>query len=339
MPKQRPTSRKERRDLQRQNYLGGKARRPYSHSSTLSNSLAHYDSDSLESEEEDTPSDSVCSRCLPVLSRYKPVFEGLTHHSTKLKRVKSINPTPKLPERAHYRDLVRQNDWLRENLFDGLGNYLFCVRCICSSFNISRQRHARQREIKQQQMQHPVVKMRKSEVEEKHLSEFILMPDEVDVSFLKWWRTISPSTLVEVRVPHQRHGLAGKTSNSAKTDILDDFLTFVDANTQPNGCAADSSGPTSYFLPNFTTIQTPKKDVSNFQDRCKRSVVHEFTRAQEERGKSGISNGTASNWLKKYRPKVAICPHKLDYCDTCAKKNEEIHAKQTTISALFRVRR
>ena len=87
-------------------------------------------------------------------------------------------------------------------------------------------------------------------------------------------------------------------------------------------------------MPNFTTIQTPKKDVNNFQDRCKRSVVYEFTRAQEERGKSGISNGTASNWLKKYRPKVAIRLHKLDYCDTCAKKNEEIHAKQTTINRM-----
>lgn len=219
MPKQRPTSRKERRDLQKQNYLGGNARRPYSHSPTLTDSLVH---DSPDSEDDPTASDGVCSRCLPVLSRYKDVFEGLTHHGTKLKRVKGINPHPKLPERAHYRDLVGQNDWLREDLFDGLGNYLFCVRCICSTFKISRQRLSRQRNVKRQQLQHPVVKMRKSEVEEQRLSEFILMPEEVDVSFLKWWRSISPSTLVEVRVPHQRHGLAGKTSNSAKTDVLDE---------------------------------------------------------------------------------------------------------------------
>ena len=25
------------------------------------------------------------------------------------------------------------------------------------------------------------------------------------------------------------------------------------------------------------------------------------------------------NWLKQERPKVAVCPHKQDYCDTCAK--------------------
>ena len=34
------------------------------------------------------------------------------------------------------------------------------------------------------------------------------------------------------------------------------------------------------------------------------------------------------------RPKVAICPHKLDYCDTCAKFNEDIHANQTTLNRL-----
>ena len=33
-----------------------------------------------------------------------------------------------------------------------------------------------------------------------------------------------------------------------------------------------------------------------------------------------------------YRPKVAICPHQEDYCDTCAKKKVEIRAKQTTIN-------
>lgn len=125
MPKQRPTSRKERRDLQKHNYLGGNARRPYSHSPTLTDSLVHDDSDSLDFEDDPTASDGVCSRCLPVLSRYKDVFDGLTHRGTKLKRVKGINPHPKLPERVHYRDLVGQNNWLRENLFDGLGNYLF----------------------------------------------------------------------------------------------------------------------------------------------------------------------------------------------------------------------
>ena len=46
------------------------------------------------------------------------------------------------------------------------------------------------------------------------------------------------------------------------------------------------------------------------------------------------SNGSASNWLNKHRPKVSICPHKQDYCDTCAKHNASIHAKRTTLNRI-----
>ena len=93
MPKQHPTSSKERRELQKQNYLGGKARTSYSHSRTLTDSLVQDESDTQYSGDELTLSDGVCSICLPVL-RYKEVFGGLAHHGTKLKRVKCINPVP-----------------------------------------------------------------------------------------------------------------------------------------------------------------------------------------------------------------------------------------------------
>ncbi len=39
--------------------------------------------------------------------------------------------------------------------------------------------------------------------------------------------------------------------------------------------------------------------------------------------------------LTKHRPKVGICPHQEDYCDTCAHKKAEIHGKQTTINRLL----
>ena len=55
---------------------------------------------------------------------------------------------------------------------------------------------------------------------------------------------------------------------------------------------------------------------------------------QRELGKDGISNGSAHNWLHKHRPKVAICPRKQDYYDTCAKHNANICAKQTTLNQL-----
>ena len=48
-------------------------------------------------------------------------------------------------------------------------------------------------------------------------------------------------TIVRVRYPHERHGNAGKTSHSAKTSVMQDFLQFVDLNSQPNGRSADST--------------------------------------------------------------------------------------------------
>lgn len=121
-----------------------------------------------------------------------------------------------------------------------------------------------------------------------------------------------------VRYLHQRHGNAGKQSNLAKTSTMNDFMSFVDCNCQPNGRTAESHGPTYYFISKFTTIQMPKKGVSNYTERVQRSVVGEFNRIQKELGKDSYSNGSAFNWLHKHRPKVAICPQKQDYCDTCA---------------------
>ena len=64
------------------------------------------------------------------------------------------------------------------------------------------------------------------------------------------------------------------------------------------------------------------------------SEVGEFNPVQEESGKGGCSNGSAHNWLKQFRPKVAICLHELDYCDTCAKLSEDLRSKQTTLNRL-----
>ena len=65
-----------------------------------------------------------------------------------------------------------------------------------------------------------------------------------------------------------------------------------------------------------------------------RSLVGEFNRAQREAGRNECSNGSSHNWLRKHRPKHAICPHQQDYCDTCAQHNSEIKAKQTTLNRL-----
>ena len=116
---------------------------------------------------------------------------------------------------------------------------------------------------------------------------------------------------------------------------MEDFLQFVDINSQPNGRSADSTGPTVYFLPKFTTIQVPKAGVSHYEERLRRSVVGEFNRIQQESRINGCSNGSSHNWLKVHRPKAAICPHQEDYCDTCAHRKTDISGKQTSINRLL----
>ena len=106
-------------------------------------------------------------------------------------------------------------------------------------------------------------------------------------------------------------------------------MEFVDLNSQPNG---RSAGPTHYFLPKFTTIQTPKSGVTHYEERLSRSVIGEFNKVQLESGQGVCSNGSSHNWLNAHRPKVGICPHQEDYC---SRKKNEIHAKQTMINSLL----
>ena len=138
------------------------------------------------------------------------------------------------------------------------------------------------------------------------------MPSSVEEPFNKWWRTLESASLVDVRYPYGRHGNAGKPSNSTNTSVKEDFIEFVDMNSQPNGRSQDSSGPTYYFLSKFTTIQTPKPESPNYEQCLRSSVVGEFNRSQREAGKQGCSNGSSANWLKLERPKHAICPHQED---------------------------
>ena len=300
-----------RKEKQRQNYLDGVARRPHSHSRTLRRSLEGAAAASSAS------TSSICPQCYPVLARYISVFKSMQHSGTELKKRKRSNPYPKKQdtEFQHHRDITKQNEWLRSNLFDSLGNYththtpqslshththtnslslshththtgnyLYCSNCIKAAFGISNDRLARQRSIKRKQAQTPISTHTKLEVEEGRLGDYVIMPADIETSFKIWWRGLDPSTVVDVRYPHERHGNAGRTSNSAKTSVQQDFLEFVDLNSQPNGRSADSTGPTRYFLPKFTTIQTPKPNVCHYEERVQRSVVGEFNRAQRERG-------------------------------------------------------
>ena len=206
------TTRRERRGKCKELYLTGEARHPYRLATALDSALAETASGS--------PNGSgVCTQCKPVLLRYMDTFKALVHVGSELKRRKNRNPHPKNPDRTHYRDLNRQNEWLRENIFDTAGNYLYCCTCVRMALGISKQRIARQRAVKRQQNAKPIVKMSKSDVEKQDLSTHVVMPPSVEESFNKWWRTLEAASLVDVRYPHERHGNAGKQSHSAKMSV------------------------------------------------------------------------------------------------------------------------
>ena len=140
----------------------------------------------------------------------------MVHTGSELKKRKRLNPNPKRAGAVQYRDIVCQNNWLKSNVFDSLGNYLYCSFCIRAAFDVSGSRLSRLRQVKRKECSEPIGKMTKSEVEEQRLGERVAMPANLDCSFKSWWRSVEPTDEVEVRTPHGRQGNAGKVSHSAK---------------------------------------------------------------------------------------------------------------------------
>ena len=89
--------------------------------------------------------------------------------------------------------------------------------------------------MKRKQSQEPIRSMTKAEVEKERVSDYVIMPLNLDIAFREWWIDLQDSDSVSVRYPHTRHGNTGRQSNSSKASVMDDFLAFVDANSQPNG--------------------------------------------------------------------------------------------------------
>ena len=113
------------------------------------------------------------------------------------------------------------------------------------------------------------------------------------------------------------------------------FLKVVDENSQENGRRFDSRNATHYFLPKFTSITIPKTSDPKYQEKLQSSLTGEFNRAQAEMGKQTISDFSARSWLNSERPKHAIYPHKVDYCDKCASFKVQIQTKQQIINRLM----
>ena len=112
-------------------------------------------------------------------------------------------------------------------MFDSMGNYLYCCQCICTALSVSKQRMANQRKIKRNESLNPLVELTKDDVEQQRLGKYVVMPDSTDVAFNVWWRNLSSSVFVSVRYPHARHWNSGKTSNSAKSTVREDFVVYL----------------------------------------------------------------------------------------------------------------
>ena len=140
------STRRGRRAKAKEFYLQGRSRKPYRRAKDLQSPFEDTQSDYPSSSnpamtvhfEPSDWNDNVCKSCAPILMKYSGTFKGMKRQGTELKRRKSINPHPKQPAREQYRDLAKQNEWLRNNVYDYLGNYLFCSRCVhyASEFHI-----------------------------------------------------------------------------------------------------------------------------------------------------------------------------------------------------------
>lgn len=168
----------------------------------------------------------------PIMSRYAATFKEMVHQGTELKKRKHTNPNPKRPDSTPYRDIKSQNEWLRANVFDSMGNYTCTAVPVSVALWASQSKELLVKgELNESQSQHPVIEMSKTEVEEKRLGAYVVMPDGIEIAFKTWWRSLVPVTVVRVRYPHDRHGNAGKPSHSAKGTVLQDFLSFTDINS------------------------------------------------------------------------------------------------------------
>ena len=88
------------------------------------------------------------------------------------------------------------------------GNYLCCLDCIVAALGVHTERLHRQHMIKQRQKHQPIVEMRKEEVEQQRLEEYVLRDDDDVQTFSVWWKEVAKEEVVEVQFPHERHGLA-----------------------------------------------------------------------------------------------------------------------------------
>jgi hypothetical protein len=297
------TYREKRRQESVEKYLSGEAKRPY----VLREDIAY----GLKENESITNNILKSCTCQETLGKFSETFKNMFHNNlTSTQQPKTVN-----------RNL--QNKWLLDNIFDSYGNYIFCFSCIKNILNISGKRLHRLREIKHQQAKMPTIRIRKDQVLPEQIYDIV--PPLNETNILVWFQNLKDSNMVELRFSPKLH--CGKSNNN-KEELLPQFLSFIDNNSQANGRRVGSHGPLYFFNSKFNRINTPSASEANKPENWKRhSLVYEFNRTLE--GNKSISNGTAKKWLKTDRPKHAISPQKTDYCEMCAECQEQSRRHRT----------
>jgi hypothetical protein len=308
-----PTYREKRKEDSVKNFLGGEARQPYILREDIVGGLKNRVTQINEkNENKNRKNDNSCI-CQETLGQFSGMFKNMIHtDQDSIKKSSSQKGTTE----KHW-DIKRQNKWLLENVFDSYGNYIYCFSCVKEILGIGGTRLHRLREIKRQQINTPVIQIRKDQVLIKQICDVVSPVSEPNI--LTWWMSLENSTIVELRIFPKLH--SGK-SNYDKEELLSYFLDFIDNNSQANGRRVGSHGALYFLNSKFDRINEPSvSEIDKPEQWKKRSLVYEFNRSLD--GNKKISNGTAKKWLKKYRPKHAISPRKTDYCEMCVECQEQ----------------
>lgn len=304
------------------NFLSGKSRRAYSLREDIARGLKDAQ---LNPYTNGVAGASCC--CRETLEKFTNTFNNMLHTGSAL--VKRASGQQSKKSNKKYRDVNKQNEWLLENIFDIHGNYLFCVSCIIEILKVHPSRLHRLRKIKREQTNAPIRRVRKKDLQKEQFQHII--PPLTAKNVLKWWVRLGNDSFVELREPPKLHQGRG---NNRKDQLLSRFIDFIDTNSQSNGRQIGSHGPLFFLSPKFNRINAPSKNEANKSEEWKRrSLVYEFNRTLNV-GES-ISNGTAKNWLKQYRPKHAICPLRTDYCAMCAECQEQKKRAEVIIKRLL----
>ena len=196
-------------------YLAGEARCLYRQTWTLDSTSLDGSVSLSSADEVETPAGTpissatskplVCNSCSPVLDKYALTFKSILKQGSSRILI-LISQTSNTIGTW----LNRMSGCTYNNIFDPLGNYLFCSPCVNAALGVSFNCLAHLRSIMKAQFLDPMKMIPKCAVEEVKLGKFFVIPSGCDLSFALWWKTLQSDAVVSVGYPHERHGLAGK---------------------------------------------------------------------------------------------------------------------------------